>query len=174
MALTPGRAQYTAGRYASRRAGIHLVHGAPHANESNPDKILAAARSRDFATRRSLLRSPWGTKALGADGIFEASESSIPLPAVRETLLAERLRGEALGLLVRREAIPPSLAGRMLARRHSGFTAHAPLRVPGGDAEAPKSLAGYMLRTPFSPEKIACDATSGSVIYRSRPRMPPG
>ena len=80
----------------------------------------------------------------------------------------ERLRREVLGLLVRREAILPPLAGQMLAWRHSGFTVHNQVRVAAGDAEGRKSLAGYMLRAPFSLEKTTYDAARGMVIYRSK------
>ena len=106
--------------------------------------------------------------ALVADGVFEASGRFIPLPPIPETLLAERLRREVLGLLVRREAILPPLAGQMLAWRHSGFTVHNQVRVAASDAEGRKSLAGYMLRAPFSLEKTTYDAAHGMVIYRSK------
>jgi hypothetical protein len=79
--------------------------------------------------------------ALVADGVFEASGRFIPLPPIPEALLGERLRREVLGLLVRREAILPPLAGQMLAWRHSGFTVHNQVRVAAGDAEGRKSLA---------------------------------
>jgi hypothetical protein len=106
--------------------------------------------------------------ALVADGVFDASGRFIPLPPIPEALLAERLRREVLGLLVRREAILPPLAGQMLAWRHSGFTVHNRVRVGAGDADARKSLAGYMLRAPFSLEKTTYDAAHGTVIYRSK------
>jgi hypothetical protein len=56
----------------------------------------------------------------------------------------------------------------MLAWRHSGFTVHNQVRVAAGDAEGRKSLAGYMLRAPFSLEKTTYDAASGTVIYGSK------
>lgn len=106
--------------------------------------------------------------ALVADGVFEASGRFISLPPVPEALLAERLRREMLGLLARREIIPRSLAGQMLAWRHGGFSVHNQVRVAAGDAEGRKSLAGYMLRAPFSLEKTTYDAARGTVIYRSK------
>jgi hypothetical protein len=106
--------------------------------------------------------------ALVADGAFDASGRFIPLPPIPEALLAERLRREVLGLLVRREVIPAPLAGQMLAWRHSGFSVHNQVRVASGDAEGRKSLAGCMLRAPFSLEKTTYDAARGMVIYRSK------
>ncbi len=106
--------------------------------------------------------------ALVADGVFEASGRFVPLPPVPEALLAGRLRHEVLALLVRREAILPPLAVQMLAWRHSGFSVHNQVRVAAGDAKGRKSLAGYMLRAPFSLEKTTYDAARGTVIYRSK------
>lgn len=106
--------------------------------------------------------------ALVADGVFEASGRLVPLSPVPEALLAERLRRAVLGLLVRREAVPPALAGQMLSWRHSGFSAHNQVRVAAGDSEGRKSLAGYMLRAPFSLEKMIYDPARGAVIYRRR------
>jgi hypothetical protein len=58
--------------------------------------------------------------------------SSALCPPELEALLAERLRREVLGLLVRREAILPPLAEQMLTWRHSGFTVHNQVRVAIG------------------------------------------
>jgi Putative transposase/Transposase zinc-binding domain len=106
--------------------------------------------------------------ALVADGVFDVSGRFTPLPPVPEALLAERLRREVIRLLVRREVILPRLAEQMLAWRHGGFTVHNQVRVAANDAEGRKSLAGYMLRAPFSLEKTTYDAARGAVIYRSK------
>ena len=42
------------------------------------------------------------------------------------------------------------------------------MRVASCDADGRKSLAGYMLRAPFSLEKMTYDAARGTVIYRSK------
>jgi hypothetical protein len=42
------------------------------------------------------------------------------------------------------------------------------VRVAAGDAEGRKSLAGCMLRAPFSLEKTTYDAVRSAVIYRSK------
>jgi hypothetical protein len=106
--------------------------------------------------------------ALVADGVFEASGRFVPLPPVPEALLAERLRREVLRHLVRKEVLPFALADQMLSWRHSGFSVHNQVRVAANDAEGRKSLAGYMLRAPFSLEKTSYDAAKGTVIYRSK------
>jgi hypothetical protein len=119
-------------------------------------------------TFRDLVNFNPHVHALVADGVFEASGRFIPLPPIPQALLAERLRREMLALLVRREVILAPLASQMLAWRHSGFSVHNQVRVAAGDVEGRKSLAGYMLRAPFSLEKTAYDAARGTVIYRSK------
>lgn len=45
---------------------------------------------------------------------------------------------------------------------------HKQVRVGEGDAEGRKKLAGTMLRAPMALEKMAYDAQTGTVIYRSK------
>ena len=56
----------------------------------------------------------------------------------------------------------------MLPWRHGGFSAHNEVGVVAEDAEGRKKLAGYMLRAPMSLQKMAYDAATGTVIYRSK------
>ena len=79
-------------------------------------------------------------------------------------------------LLVAEGALSEQLAAAMFAWRHSGFSVHNGVRVRAHDADGRKKLAQYMLRAPFSLEKMSYDdrrkslwdARSGMVIYRSR------
>ena len=121
-----------------------------------------------FATLTIWSFSTESARSSHSHNVFEASGRFTPLPPIPEALLAERLRREVLGFLVRREVILPPLADQMLAWRHSGFTVHNQVRVAAGDAEGRKSLAGYMLRAPFSLEKTTYDAARGAVICRSK------
>jgi hypothetical protein len=56
----------------------------------------------------------------------------------------------------------------MLAWRHTGFSAHNSVRLGARDAQGRRRLAQYMLRAPFSLEKMSYEPVSGVVIYRSR------
>jgi hypothetical protein len=51
---------------------------------------------------------------------------------------------------------------------HSGFSVHNQVRVGEGDVEGRRKLAGYMLRAPMALEKMAYDAGTHTVIYRSK------
>ena len=106
--------------------------------------------------------------ALVADGVFDAAGRFMPLPPVPEALLAERLRREVLAVLTRKETIGSALARQMLEWHHSGFSVHNQVRVRAGDAEGRRSLAGYMLRAPFSLEKMSYNASNGTIVYRSK------
>jgi hypothetical protein len=55
----------------------------------------------------------------------------------------------------------------MLGWRHSGFSVHNGVRVRSNDAEGRKKLAQYMLRAPFSLEKMTYLPETGMVMYRS-------
>jgi hypothetical protein len=61
-----------------------------------------------------------------------------------------------------------ALVQKMRAWRHGGFSAHNAVRVRATDLPGRRKLAQYMLRAPFALEKMAYDADSGTVIYRSR------
>ncbi len=95
------------------------------------------------------------------DGVFVA------LPAVPVKLLERGFRSEVLKLLVTEHAIGERLSASMLAWRHSGFSAHNGVRVRAGDAEGRKKLAQYMLRAPFSLEKMTYFPETGMLMYRS-------
>ena len=70
---------------------------------------------------------------------------------------------------MRREGLISELfAERMLAWRHTGFSVHNAVRIRAGDAAGRRRLAQYMLRAPFSLEKMSYDPDSCTVIYRSR------
>ncbi len=63
--------------------------------------------------------------------------------------------------------IAEQLRSILLSWRHSGFSVHNAVRVRAGDAHGRKKLAQYMLRAPFSLEKMTYDDKNGTVIYRS-------
>ena len=56
----------------------------------------------------------------------------------------------------------------MLAWRHTGFSTHNAVRVRAGDVAGRRRLAQYMLRAPFSLEKMSYEPETCTVIYRSR------
>jgi len=104
---------------------------------------------------------------LAADGLFRADGVFVALPAIPLKLLEQGFRREVLKLLLAEHSIGEGLSSRMLAWRHSGFSVHNGVRVRAGDAEGRKQLAQYMLRAPFSLEKMTYLPQTGMVMYRS-------
>lgn len=105
---------------------------------------------------------------LAADGAFLPGGRFVALPRAPAHLLAEGFRRAVLDFLVKNEALSEELRNRMLAWRHGGFSAHNEVSAVAGDAEGRKKLAGHMLRAPMSLQKMAYDAATGTVIYRSK------
>jgi len=105
---------------------------------------------------------------LAADGVFDADGGFTVLPPIPRKVLEPWFRAEVLALLRREGLVSEALAEKMLAWRHTGFSAHNSVRVRAGDAAGRRRLAQYMLRAPFSLEKMSYEPVSGTVIYRSR------
>jgi hypothetical protein len=105
---------------------------------------------------------------LAADGVFDADGGFTVLQPIPRKVLEPWFRAEVLALLRREGLVSEALAEKMLAWRHTGFSAHNSVRVRAGDAVGRRRLAQYMLRAPFSLEKMSYEPVSGTVIYRSR------
>ena len=156
----------------SRRRGLlgELCHIVEHllisaycgtAVKGRPGLILFVQTFGDLVTFNPHIH------VLAADGLFRADGVFVALPAVPVKLLEQGFRSEVLKLLVAEHAIGERLSASMLAWRHSGFSVHNGVRVRAGDAEGRKKLAQYMLRAPFSLEKMTYLAETGMVMYRS-------
>jgi len=105
---------------------------------------------------------------LAADGAFDADGGFRVLPPIPRRVLEPWFRAEVLALLRREGQVSAALAEKMLAWRHTGFSVHNAVRVRASDAAGRRRLAQYMLRAPFSLEKMSYEPVSGTVIYRSR------
>ena len=105
---------------------------------------------------------------LAADGAFDADGGFSVLPPIPRKVIEPWFRAEVLALLRRECLVSEALAEKILTWRHTGFSAHNSVRVHARDAAGRRRLAQYMLRAPFSLEKMSYDPESGTVIYRSR------
>jgi hypothetical protein len=56
----------------------------------------------------------------------------------------------------------------LLGWRHSGFSLHNAVRIGSDDAESRRAVAEYILRSPFSLEKLRYQPSSGTIIYHSK------
>ncbi len=125
--------------------------------------------------------------ALVADGLFlrdsPKPELAPPAPADLATLAAasfhtlpdaslkplqELFRAKVINLLVEEKLLPPERVQVLYSWKHSGFNVHAGERVaPEAKADL-EDLAQYILRNPFSVEKMTLESPTNTVICRSR------
>jgi hypothetical protein len=82
----------------------------------------------------------------------------------------ELFRHRFLHALRESKLISPKKLADLLAWKHSGFHIHdgGEKPVPAHDSAGRKRLAEYLLRHPFSLQKITWNATTQTVIYRSK------
>ncbi len=90
------------------------------------------------------------------------------LPPIPSALLVEQLRHAVLDYLVEDEAITEDFTSKLLAWEHSGFSVDNKVRVGANDQKGRRQLARYMIRNPFSLDKMEYKAKQGMVVYRSK------
>jgi hypothetical protein len=92
------------------------------------------------------------------------------MPAEDLAPAIELFRHRFLHTLRDAKLISPGKLANLLAWKHPGFNIHngGEKPVPAHDAVGRKRLAEYLLRHPFSLQKITWNATTKTVIYRSK------
>ena len=108
---------------------------------------------------------------LSASGLFDDTGLFHLLPAVSKTsldALTELFRHRFIRRLVDHKLLTERKARDLLAWRHSGFNLDAGEKpVAADDVEGRRDLAEYLLRAPFSLQKITWKEETATVIYRS-------
>ena len=84
--------------------------------------------------------------------------------------MIELFRNRSLQALRDGKHVSPSRLAALLSWKHSGFhiDGGSEKPVPAHDTDGRKRLAEYLLRHPFSLQKITWNATTQTVIYRSK------
>ena len=67
-------------------------------------------------------------------------------------------------MLLQERRIDETVIRKLLGWRHSGFSLHNAVRIGSHDAEGRRAVAKYILRSPFSQEKLRYYARTGTVI----------
>jgi hypothetical protein len=106
--------------------------------------------------------------ALVADGLFTCDGVFRPRPELPLKPLEELFRAHVLKLLVDLKLLPPERVQVLHSWKHSGFNVHAGDPVPPEHKAELEHLAPYILRNPFSVEKMTLESPTDTVIYRSR------
>lgn len=107
---------------------------------------------------------------LVADGLFAPDGRFHCLPQGAIGPMTELFRHRFLAILREKKLISPSKLSDLLGWKHSGFHVHDGRDdlIAADNRDGRKRLAEYLLRHPFSLQKITWNATSKTVIYRSK------
>ena len=103
--------------------------------------------------------------ALVTDGVFARDGSFIALPALDDEPFEKLWQKKVFDLLLKHGKIDRSLVTQMLGWNHSGFGVHHAVRLDAADHAGRERLAHYMLRCPFSLERMVRVTGQGTVIY---------
>jgi hypothetical protein len=80
----------------------------------------------------------------------------------------QRGRANLINLLVEEKLLPAERVQVLYSWKHSGFNVHAGEQVPPEAKADLEDLAQYILRNPFSVEKMTLESPCDMVIYHSR------
>jgi hypothetical protein len=127
-----------------------------------PGIIIAIQSSGDLVNFHPHLH------ALVSDGVFTPTGWFVAFPKIDLYALEHLFRHRVLRLLLRERRIDEAVIRKLLGWRHSGFSLHNAVRIGAQDADGRRAVAEYLLRSPFSLEKLRYHATTGTVIYHSK------
>jgi hypothetical protein len=107
---------------------------------------------------------------LASDGLFDEEGRFHCMPSGEDlTPLTDLFRARFLHALHSAKLISQAKLADLLSWKHSGFHVHAdPAPVGPRDLKGRQRLAEYLLRAPFSLQKIHWNPVTQTVIYRSR------
>ncbi|MDF1852921.1 MAG: transposase [Verrucomicrobiales bacterium] len=106
---------------------------------------------------------------LAATGLVDRDGRFHLMPVESIEPLSELFRHRFIEALLRGKLISEKKARQLLGWTHSGFSLDAGEKpVAAHDVAGRRRLAEYLLRAPFSLEKITWNETSRKVIYRSK------
>jgi hypothetical protein len=105
-----------------------------------------------------------------ADGLFTRNGTFYVMPRGGElTFLAEIFRAKVLSMLKKEGQIGDDFIRMLLGWRHtSGFSVEKGVWIARDDEDGKEALAQYILRNPFSMEKLTYNEQTGMVIYHSK------
>ena len=104
---------------------------------------------------------------LVTDGGFAADGTFYVLPKVSLSGMEQLFRHRVLKMMLRQGLITPERVRLLLSWRHSGFNIDGSVRVRAGDAKGRENISRYLIRAPFSVQKITW-FPGRSVIYRTK------
>jgi hypothetical protein len=110
--------------------------------------------------------------ALVSDGGFTPDGTFIPLPQLDGEPFETLWQQKVFDLLLQRGKINESLVQQMRSWHHSGFGVNFETRLEAHDVAGRERLAQYMLRGPFSLQRIIRVTEQGQVLYLAEQNAP--
>ena len=106
--------------------------------------------------------------ALVPDGVFTPSGWFVAFPKIDLSALERLFRHRVLQMLLRERRIDDTVIRTLLGWRHSGFSLHNEVKIGSYDLEGRRAVPEYILRSPFSLEKLRYHPGTGTIIYHSK------
>ena len=110
--------------------------------------------------------------ALVSDGAFAPDGTFIGLPELDSQPFEKLWQRKVFDLLLKRGKIDEPLVTQTLGWQHSGFSVNFAVRLGPHDTAGRERLAQYMLRCPFSLQRMIRVTSEGKVLYRAEKRVP--
>jgi len=106
--------------------------------------------------------------AIVTDGLFNKNGTFYVMPKSDLKPLEEIFRAGVFAMLKEEGKIIDEIIEKLMKWRHSGFSIDNGLRISRYDEKGRESVAQYILRNPFSLDKMTYNDKNGTVIYRSK------
>jgi hypothetical protein len=105
---------------------------------------------------------------MATDGGFTPEGVFHPLPTMSLAPIEGLFRHRVFKMLLRKGLLTPERVKLMRSWAHSGFNVNASVRIVADDATGRENLARYLIRAPFSMNKIRYDTIAQTVIYKTK------
>lgn len=105
--------------------------------------------------------------AIATDGAFAPDGTFIPMPEMSAEPYLKLWEKAVFDLLLKEGRINQQVVDQMRTWRHSGFSVDKSVRIEAGDAAAIERLTQYIVRCPFSLDRILKVTDEGKVIYKA-------
>lgn len=106
---------------------------------------------------------------LAADGLFGDNGKFYVMAEKGLKALDQLFRDQVLKFLINQGRTEVEFAEKLRGWKHSGFGVYRGDRIAADDREGLDNLARYIVRNPFSVDKITYNEQTGTVLYRSKP-----
>ncbi len=102
------------------------------------------------------------------DGCFMPDGWFYVLPEIDVKKLESLFRHKVFRMLLKENKISRELVEKLLSWKNSGFNIYNHVKIQSHDCHGRESLAQYILRSPFSQQKMTYRKDTQTVLYRSK------